>query len=160
LLADYQFFTPLLNCRVQREVSKKGYRVYGLLRRASSEQLPRIEHIRERLTLLHGDLLDQSSLVRVLEQTQPDEVYNLAAMSFVPASFEQPVLTAEVNAVGVVRLLDSERQICPNLQADASKARRCLRWQAQVGFEQLVRLMVDADLALLGRHDTVGAAVV
>jgi GDPmannose 4,6-dehydratase len=307
----------------------KGYRVCGLLRRSSSEQLGRIEHIRDRLTLRHGDLLDQTSLVRVLEQAQPDEVYNLAAQSFVPASFEQPLLTAEVNALGVVRLLDAVRQVCPqarfyqasssemfgkaaqtpqlemtpfqprspygvakvfahqltvnyresyglfaccgiafnhegprrglefvtrkishsaarikldlasqlrlgNLQArrdwgfagdyvramwlmlqqqqpadfvlgtgqthsvqefvelafdhldldwcryvlvdpalyrpaevdllhaDAGKARRCLRWQAEVGFAQLVRLMVDADLALLARHDTAlpGAAFV
>src|SRR5689334_21957366 len=92
---------------------EQGYRVCGLLRRCSSDHLPRLEHIRDRLTLLPGDLLDQTSLVRVLEQAQPDEVYNLAAQSFVPASFEQPVLTAEVNALGVLRLLDAMRQICP-----------------------------------------------
>ncbi len=92
---------------------EKGYRVCGMLRRSSSQHLHRIEHIRDRLLLLSGDLLDQTSLVRVLEQAQPDEVYNLAAMSFVPMSFAQPLLTGEVNALGVIRLLDALRQVCP-----------------------------------------------
>src|SRR5262245_10257645 len=91
----------------------KGYRVCGLIRRSSTENCHRIAHVLDRLELLQGDLLDQTSVARVLEQVQPDEIYNLAAMSFVPASWQQPVLTAEFTAVGVTRLLDSMRQICP-----------------------------------------------
>src|SRR5438445_7819968 len=91
----------------------KGYRVCGMVRRASTENFQRIEHLRDRLNLLQGDLLDQTSIARVLDQVRPDEVYNLAAMSFVPTSWEQPVLTAEFTAVGVTRLLDALRQTCP-----------------------------------------------
>src|SRR5206468_3922886 len=91
----------------------KGYRVCGTVRRASTESVQRLEHLRDRLHLLPADLLDQTSLLRVLEQVQPDEVYNLAAMSFVPTSWQEPVLTAEFTAVGVTRLLDSLRQVCP-----------------------------------------------
>jgi GDPmannose 4,6-dehydratase len=91
----------------------KGYRVHGMIRRASSENFHRIEGIRDRIDLHHGDLLDQTSVTRVLEKVMPDELYNLAAMSFVPASWSQPVLTAEFTAVGVTRLLDAMRQICP-----------------------------------------------
>src|SRR5262245_56082585 len=83
----------------------KGYRVCGLVRRASGESCQRIEHIRDRLDLHQGDLLDQTSIIRALELTAPDEVYNLAAQSFVPASWDQPVLTAEFTALGVTRLL-------------------------------------------------------
>ncbi len=91
----------------------KGYEVHGMVRRASSDNLERIEAIRERLSLHQGDLLDQTSVTRILEQVQPDEIYNLAAQSFVPASWSQPVLTAEFTAIGVTRLLDAMRQICP-----------------------------------------------
>ncbi len=91
----------------------KGYRVCGMVRRSSTESFQRIEHLRERIQLYQGDLLDHTSIARILEQVQPDEVYNLAAMSFVPTSWEQPVLTAEFTAVGVTRLLDAIRQICP-----------------------------------------------
>jgi GDPmannose 4,6-dehydratase len=91
----------------------KGYKVCGMVRRSSTENFQRIEHLRERITLYQGDLLDQTSIARVVEQLQPDEVYNLAAMSFVPTSWEQPVLTAEFTAVGVTRLLDALRQTCP-----------------------------------------------
>src|SRR5262245_53931910 len=91
----------------------KGYRVAGMVRRASTENGHRIEAFRERIELVQGDLLDQTSIQRLLEQLQPDEIYNLAAQSFVPASYAQPVLTAEVTAVGVTRLLDAMRQICP-----------------------------------------------
>jgi GDPmannose 4,6-dehydratase len=90
----------------------KGYHVCGMVRRASTENFQRIEHLRDRLTLYQGDLLDQTSIARVLDHVQPDEVYNLAAMSFVPTSWEQPVLTAEFTAVGVTRLLDAVRQVC------------------------------------------------
>lgn len=91
----------------------KGYQVHGLVRRTSTDPCRRIEGIRQRITLHHGDLLDQTSLAQVLETVQPDEVYNLAGMSFVPASWQQPVLTAEFTALGVTRLLDSLRQVCP-----------------------------------------------
>jgi GDPmannose 4,6-dehydratase len=91
----------------------QGYRVCGMVRRASTENFQRIEHLRERIQLLQGDLLDQTSISSVLEQTRPDEVYNLAAMSFVPTSWQKPVLTAEFTAVGVTRVLDALRQSCP-----------------------------------------------
>ena len=91
----------------------KGYKVCGMVRRSSTENFQRVEHLRDRIVLYQGDLLDQTSIARVLEQVQPDEVYNLAAMSFVPTSWEQPVLTAEFTAVGVTRLLDALRQTCP-----------------------------------------------
>jgi GDPmannose 4,6-dehydratase len=91
----------------------KGYRVCGMVRRSSTENFQRIEHLRERLELYQADLLDQMSLTRVLDQVRPDEVYNLAAMSFVPTSWQQPVLTADFTAVGVTRLLEGVRQVCP-----------------------------------------------
>jgi len=92
---------------------EKGYRVCGMVRRSSTENFQRIEHLRDRLTLIQGDLLDQTSIASVLDQARPDEVYNLAAMSFVPTSWQKPVLTAEFTAVGVTRVLDALRQACP-----------------------------------------------
>jgi GDPmannose 4,6-dehydratase len=89
----------------------EGYEVWGVVRRSSTENFARIEHVRERLTLVQADLLDQLSLIDVLERAQPDEVYNLAAMSFVPTSWQQPVLTAEFDAVGVTRLLEAIRLV-------------------------------------------------
>ncbi len=91
----------------------RGYTVYGMLRRSSTDNLERIAHIRDRLELRHADLLDQLSLIKLLEDTRPDEIYNLAAMSFVPASWSQPVLTGEFTALGVTRILDAVRQVCP-----------------------------------------------
>src|SRR5215831_3906828 len=91
----------------------KGYHVHGIVRRSSADNLGRIEHLRDRLQLHQADLLDQTSLAQVLAEVMPDEVYNLAAMSFVPASWQQPVLTAEFTALGVTRLLDAVRQVCP-----------------------------------------------
>jgi len=91
----------------------KGYRVCGMVRRSSTENHQRIEHLRDRIELYQADLLDQTSLAAVLDQARPDEVYNLAAMSFVPTSWKQPVLTAEFTAVGVTRLLDALCHICP-----------------------------------------------
>src|SRR5262249_20820662 len=91
----------------------KPYRVCGMVRRNSTENFLRIEHLRDRIELHQADLLDHTSLAQVLEQVQPDEVYNLAAMSFVPTSWLQPVLTAEFTAVGVTRLLEAVRQACP-----------------------------------------------
>jgi GDPmannose 4,6-dehydratase len=92
---------------------EQGYRVCGMVRRASTENFQRIEHLRDHLELYQADLLDQTSLAQVLGDVQPDEVYNLAAMSFVPTSWQQPVLTAEFTAVGVTRLLDALRNVCP-----------------------------------------------
>ena len=94
----------------------KGYEVWGMVRRASTESYERIEHIRERLQFVQGDLLDQPSLVAALVDSQPDEVYNLAAQSFVPTSWSQPVLTAEFTAVGVTRLLEAIRQVNPKIR--------------------------------------------
>lgn len=91
-----------------------GYHVAGLVRRSSSSRLERIEHLEGRVQIVRGDLHDQSSLVRALLESRPDEIYNLAAQSFVPTSFEEPVLTAEVTAVGVTRLLEAMRQVAPD----------------------------------------------
>lgn len=85
----------------------KGYQVFGMVRRSSTESFERIEHIVDRITILQADLLDQLSLINLIKKIKPDEVYNLAAQSFVPTSFEQPVLTAEFTALGVTRLLEA-----------------------------------------------------
>jgi GDPmannose 4,6-dehydratase len=90
---------------------EKGYEVFGIVRRPPSERYEHLEHVRERITLLQADLLDQSSLVGALESCRPHEVYNLASVSFVPASWDQPVLTAEFAAVGVTTLLESIRAV-------------------------------------------------
>jgi GDPmannose 4,6-dehydratase len=92
----------------------KGYQVVGMVRRSSTVTFERIEHIQDELSLEQGDLHDQSSLVDVIERYQPDEVYNLAAQSFVPTSWNQPVLTGEVTAMGVTRILEAIRQVKPN----------------------------------------------
>ena len=92
---------------------EKGYEVHGMVRRASTEKFERIEHLRDRLTLHQGDLLDQRSLVDALRASQPDEIYNLAAMSFVAVSWIQPTLTAEFTGVGVTRMLEAMREVCP-----------------------------------------------
>jgi GDPmannose 4,6-dehydratase len=92
---------------------EKGYDVHGMVRRASTEKFDRIEHLRERITLHQGDLLDQRSLVDALRAARPDEVYNLAAMSFVAVSWIQPTLTAEFTGVGVTRMLEAMREVCP-----------------------------------------------
>jgi GDPmannose 4,6-dehydratase len=92
---------------------EKGYDVHGMVRRASTEKFERIEHIRERITLHQGDLLDQRSLVDALRASNPSEIYNLAAMSFVAVSWIQPTLTAEFTGVGVTRMLEAMREVCP-----------------------------------------------
>jgi GDPmannose 4,6-dehydratase len=94
----------------------KGYEVWGMVRRASTETDIRIEHIRDRLRFVQADLLDQPSLTGALVAAEPDEVYNLAAQSFVPTSWTQPVLTAEFTAVGVTRLLEAIRQVNPRIR--------------------------------------------
>lgn len=91
----------------------KGYQVFGVVRRASTENYERIAHIRDQIELIQADLLDQISLSQALLRTQPDEIYNLAAQSFVPTSWEQPVLTAEFTAIGVSRLLEAIRSSVP-----------------------------------------------
>jgi GDPmannose 4,6-dehydratase len=91
----------------------EGYEVHGMVRRASTEKFDRIEHLRDRITLHQGDLLDQRSLVDTLRAAQPDEVYNLAAMSFVALSWVQPTLTADFTGVGVTRILEAVRETCP-----------------------------------------------
>jgi len=92
---------------------EKGYRVVGMFRRSSTVTFERIEHIQDEISLEQGDLHDQSSLVDILERYQPDEIYNLAAQSFVPTSWQQPVLTGDVTALGVTRLLEAIRQVKP-----------------------------------------------
>ena len=92
---------------------EKGYEVHGMVRRSSTEKFDRIEHLRDRITLHQGDLLDQRSLVDALRASRPDEVYNLAAMSFVAVSWIQPTLTAEFTGVGVTRMLEAMREVVP-----------------------------------------------
>ncbi len=92
---------------------EQGYEVFGMVRRSSTETFERIAHIKDRLILIQADLLDQLSLIKMLEEVQPDEIYNLAAMSFVPASWTQPMLTGEFTGIGVTRMLDAMRQVCP-----------------------------------------------
>jgi GDPmannose 4,6-dehydratase len=91
----------------------KGYDVHGMVRRASTERFERIEHLRDRITLHQADLLDQRSLVDALRASDPVEIYNLAAMSFVAVSWIQPTLTAEFTGVGVTRMLEAMREVCP-----------------------------------------------
>jgi GDPmannose 4,6-dehydratase len=95
---------------------EKGYDVYGMTRRASTENVERIGHLTDRITLIQGDLLDPSSLDVALREAQPTEVYNLAAQSFVPTSWNQPVLTAEFTAVGVTRMLEAVRAVDPRIR--------------------------------------------
>jgi GDPmannose 4,6-dehydratase len=92
---------------------EKGYHVAGVVRRASTENFERIAHLRDHVELRQADLLDQLSLIDVLKAVRPTEVYNLAAMSFVPTSWQQPVLTAEFDAVGVTRMLEAVRLVAP-----------------------------------------------
>ncbi len=95
---------------------EKGYRVYGLARRSSTVTFERIEHVQDRIELLSGDLTDQNSLLYALQQAEPDEVYNLAAQSFVQTSWTQPVLTGDVTALGVTRMLEAIRVFNPRIR--------------------------------------------
>src|SRR3981081_4011611 len=92
----------------------KGYEVHGIVRRASTESFERIAHLTSRITLTQADLLDQLSIIEVFREVKPDEVYNLAAMSFVPTSWKQPVLTGEFTAIGVTRMLEAIRLLDPH----------------------------------------------
>ncbi len=91
---------------------EKGYKVIGMVRRTSTENFERIAHLQDKITLKQADLLDQYSLTELLEEIKPDEIYNLAAMSFVPTSWNQPTLTGEFTALGVTRLLEAMRRVC------------------------------------------------
>jgi GDPmannose 4,6-dehydratase len=95
---------------------EKGYEVVGMVRRSSAPNLWRIEHLLDRLTLKPADLLDQLSLLRLVDEVRPHEFYNLAAMSFVPASWDQPMLTGEFNSQGVTRILDVIRRVDPGIR--------------------------------------------
>lgn len=93
---------------------EKGYEVTGMVRRSSVERLDRVEHIKDRISVIQGDLTDQSSLDFAVSSVQPDEVYNLAAQSFVPTSWNQPILTAEVTGLGVTKMLEAVRRFKPD----------------------------------------------
>ncbi len=94
----------------------KGYEVWGMVRRNSTENFERIEHIRDKLILRQADLLDQLSLIEIIDECRPDEIYNLAAQSFVPTSWAQPILTGEFDALGVTRMLEAIRHIDPKIK--------------------------------------------
>ena len=95
---------------------EQGYCVHGMVRRTSTINFDRIQHIQDDIELVQGDLLDQVSLIDILHELEPDEVYNLAAQSFVPTSFKQPVLTGEFTALGVTRILDAIRLVDPSIR--------------------------------------------
>jgi GDPmannose 4,6-dehydratase len=95
---------------------EKGYKVYGLVRRSSTINFERLAHLQERIELVPGDLLDQNSLITALNQSEPSEVYNLASQSFVPTSWNQPVLTGEFTALGVTRMLEAVRVVNPRIR--------------------------------------------
>src|SRR5512147_292459 len=95
---------------------EKGYEVYGMVRRSSTINYERISHFQDNLKLIQGDLLDQNSLIEALRISEPDEVYNLGAQSFVPTSWNQPVLTGEFTALGVTRILEAIRTVNPKIR--------------------------------------------
>jgi GDPmannose 4,6-dehydratase len=95
---------------------EKGYEVTGMVRRSSTEKFERIEHIKDKVNIQQADLLDQYSIIKLLNKVQPDEIYNLAAMSFVPTSWNQPVLTAEFTAIGVTRMLEAIHAVNPKIR--------------------------------------------
>src|SRR3954471_12852891 len=122
----------------------KGYQVHGMVRRSSEEKFVRIAHLEGKVVLHQGDLLDQFSLVRLFADIEPDEIYNLAAQSFVPTSWNQPVLTREFTGLGVTKILEAIRYGAPR-----ANARRKLRWDPTIHLRKVVELMVDADLSRL-----------
>jgi len=95
---------------------EKGYKVFGVVRRTSSENLWRVHHLHDKIELVFGDLLDQNSLINAIQYSEPDEVYNLAAQSFVPTSWNQPVLTGEFTALGVTKVLEAIRVVNPKIR--------------------------------------------
>jgi len=94
----------------------KGYEVYGMVRRSSVENFNRIEHIRDKLKFVQADLLDQLSIIDAIKESRPDEIYNLGAMSFIPVSWKQPVLTGEFTGLGVTRMLEAARHMNKNVK--------------------------------------------
>ena len=94
----------------------KDYEVFGLVRRTSILNFERIKHIQDRIELISGDLLDQNSLMNAIKESSPDEIYNLASQSFVPASWKQPVFTGEATALGVARMLEAIRAVDPKIK--------------------------------------------
>ncbi len=95
---------------------EKDYEVYGMVRRSSMERFDRIDHIKDKIEIKQADLLDQFSITKLIDEIRPHEIYNLAAMSFVPTSWNQPVLTAEFTAIGVTRMLEAIRYIDPKIK--------------------------------------------
>ena len=104
---------------------EKGYEVIGMVRRTSTVNFDRIKHIQEKVTIVPGDLLDQVSLIEILREHRPQEVYNLAAQSFVPTSWNQPVFTGEVTALGVTRILDAIRLVDPTIRFYQASSSEC-----------------------------------
>ena len=104
---------------------EKGYEVIGMVRRTSTVNFDRIKHIQEKVTIVSGDLLDQVSLIEILQEHRPQEVYNLAAQSFVPTSWNQPVFTGEVTALGVTRILDAIRLVDPTIRFYQASSSEC-----------------------------------
>ena len=113
----------------------KGYRVVGVVRRSSTTPYERISHLVDKVELISADLLDQHSLVDAMQECQPDEIYNLAAMSFVALSWVQPTLTAEFTGVGVTRLLEAMREACP----EARRASTSERWSRRSPWWRVMR---------------------
>lgn len=95
---------------------EKDYKVFGVMRRSSTPSIDRIKHIDDEIELVSGDLIDENSLISILKETNPDEVYNLAAQSFVPTSWTQPILTGEVTGLGVTRILEAVRLVNPKIR--------------------------------------------
>ena len=113
---------------------ERGYEVHGMVRRASSDRFERIEHLRPKLHFHQGDLLDQPSIARMVDEVRPHEIYNLAAQSFVPTSWSQPLLTGEFTGLGVTRVLEAIRQIDPSIrffQASSSEMFGAVRQEPQ-----------------------------
>src|SRR5690606_34003968 len=112
----------------------KGYEVHGMVRLASNQHSERLAHLRDHVALHHAVLLYQLSLVRFIDKVRPHELYNLAAMSFVPTSFDQPLLTGEFTALGVTRVLEAIRQVDPTIrfyQASSSEMFGAVREEPQ-----------------------------
>ncbi len=137
---------------------EKGYKVYGMVRRSSMEKHERISHIIDRVHLIQGDLLDQYSLISALKISQPTEIYNLAAQSFVPTSWTQPILTAEFTAIGVTRMLESIRLVDPKIkfyQASSSEMYGKIRQTPQTELTPLYPRSPYGVAKAYGHHITV-----
>jgi GDP-D-mannose dehydratase len=130
-----------------------GYEVHGIIRPSSTSNTERIAHLAGRVHLHQADLLDQGSLIAVIQKVDPAEVYNLAAMSSVPSSWQQPILAGEFTALGVTRVLEAIQDPLlmrpaevDSLVGDSSNASRILGWRPEIDFKDLIRQMVKADL--------------